>query len=86
MTAAVSATALSILASALPPPRASSFAKAAEDRSKHPAPVALRLYAATRASSFAKAAKESSRRLSIIWTAVLSHHRTCRSAYGGSVT
>ena len=29
---------------------------------------------------------QSSRRLSIIWTAVLSHHRTCRSAYGGSVT
>ena len=30
--------------------------------------------------------KQSSRRLPIIWTAVLSHHRTCRSAYGGSVT
>ena len=30
--------------------------------------------------------EKSSRRLSIIWTAVLSHHRTCRSAYGGSVT
>ena len=29
---------------------------------------------------------ELSRRLPIIWTAVLSHHRTCRSAYGGSVT
>ncbi|MBQ7393022.1 MAG: hypothetical protein IJV89_01555, partial [Lentisphaeria bacterium] len=30
--------------------QASSFAKASEDKSKHPASVALRLYAATRAS------------------------------------
>ena len=35
---------------------------------------------------FCNDAAKSSRRLSIIWTAVLSHHRTCRSAYGGSVT